>query len=126
MSATIATKPELPELHENAVAVSAFRALPDGDGRQYTVSEPVDSSDPKRVIRRSLRRAWAIGFVRPTTHEDGPCDCYAVLDILDANDDIVQDFCIPTARAFRWWYRLLGLRVVDVEAEVRKYYAAKD
>ena len=123
MTSTTSTgKPPLPDLHADAVAVSAFRALPDGTGRQYTVSESVDSSDPKRAIRVSLRRAWAVGFVRPTGHEDEKCRCYAVLDILDGNDDIVQDFCIPSARAFQWWYRHLHLRVVDVEAEVAKHY----
>lgn len=119
MSAALAARSALPELPPDAVAVSAFRALRDGTGRQYTVTEDLSKG---QAIRASLHRAKGIGFVKATGHDDGPCDCYAVLDILDANDDIVQDFCIPTRRAFEWWYRHLDLRVVDVKAEVAKYY----
>ena len=112
-------RPALPDLHPDAVAVSAFRALPNGVGRQYTASEA--TSDNKwRAINHLLRMARACGYIKPTS---GDCDCYAVLDILDDNDDIVQDFCIPTSRAFGWWYRKLRLRVVDVEAEIAKYYS---
>ncbi|WP_268249398.1 hypothetical protein [Planobispora rosea] len=32
-------------------------------------------------------------------------------DVLGPEDVLVQDFCIPTRRAFEWWYRLLDLRV---------------
>jgi len=100
-------KPLLPELHPNAVALTAFRALPDGSGRAYTISEAPSRA---HAIKFSLRRAWAVGYVRPSTHT--PCDCYAVLDVLDANDEIVQDFCVPSAAAFRWWYRTLDLRAI--------------
>lgn len=118
MRATLDGSRALPELHADAVAVSAFRAMPDGTGRQYTVSE--STSDNKwRAINHHLRMAHACGYVRPSC---GGCECYAVLDILDANDDVIQDFCIPTNRAFAWWYRKLHLRVVDVEAEVAKCY----
>ncbi|MFD9950809.1 hypothetical protein ACFWYW_58715 [Nonomuraea sp. NPDC059023] len=97
----------LPDLHPDAVALSAFRALPNGVARQYSISE---AESKARAIKASLHRASAIGFIKPSTKD---CtDCYAVLDVLDADDDIVQDFCIPTARAFKWWYRLLDLRVV--------------
>lgn len=122
MSENHAGRPALPELHPDAVAVSAFRALPNGVGRQYTISE---AQSKGQAIRASLHRASGIGFVKATGHEGGPCGCYAVLDILNADDEPVQEFCIPTARAFHWWYRHLHLRVVDVEAEVAKYYAAK-
>ena len=100
----------LPDLHPDAVAVSAFRGLRNGTGRQYTISE---APSRERAIKYSLRVAKAIGAVKATSHEDGPCDCYAVLDILNGDDEIVQDFCIPTAHAFRWWYRHLRLRVAD-------------
>ncbi|SEN88449.1 hypothetical protein [Nonomuraea pusilla] len=107
------SRPPLPELHPEAVAVSAFRGLPDGTGRQYTISE---APSKREAIKASIHRAKAIGFIQATTHREadsGPCDCYAVLDILDANDEIVQDFCIPTARAFQWWYRHLDLRIAE-------------
>ena len=100
-------KDPLPEIHPNAVRLSAFRAMPDGSGRQYTVSE---APDAWRAIERITRTAWYVGYLRPSHTEQ--CDCYAVLDILDDSDDVIQDMCIPTANAFRWWYRKLGLRVV--------------
>lgn len=120
MSDVHAGQRDLPDLHPDAVAVSAFRALPNGVGRQYTVSEAPSKA---QAIKASLHRARGLGFIRPSTRD---CqDCYAVLDILDANDDVVQDFCIPTARAFKWWYSHLHLRVVDVEAAAKEYYAAQ-
>ena len=36
---------------------------------------------------------------------------YAVLDVVDGQGDILQTFPIPHARAFRWFYRKLRLRV---------------
>ncbi len=98
---------DLPEINANAVALSALRSLPNGVARQYSVAEFDHGAEG---IRFWVRRAWAIGFAHPS---GAACtNCYAVLDVLDANDDIVQDFCIPTRRAFAWWYRTLRLRVV--------------
>lgn len=92
-------------LHPRAVAVSAFRILPNGiDGRAYTISE---APSGRAAIERTLRQARAFGFVADT----GQQESYAVLDILDADDSIVQDFAIPTAQAFRWWKRVLHLHV---------------
>lgn len=118
MSETLVAERTFPDLHRDAVAVTAFRGLPDGTGRSYTVSEAA-SGNKWLMINHLLRMARACGYVKPTC---GDCTCYAVLDILDANEDVVQDFCIPNNRAFGWWYRKLHLRVVDVEAEIAKYY----
>lgn len=95
-------------LHPAANALTAFRALPDGSGRQYTATswEP----DPWRGCEHLIRSAQHVGFVK-TSHPG--CGCYAVLDVLDVNGEIVQDFCITTPRAFRWLYRKLDLRVVS-------------
>lgn len=99
---------DLPELHPDAVALTAFRALPNGVGRLYTISEAPSKA---RAIKVSLHRARGIGYVKASSTD---CEgCYAVLDVLDAADDIVQDFCIPTVAAFRWWYRTLHLRVAE-------------
>lgn len=110
---------ELPDLHEDAVAISAFRGLPDGTGRAYTVSEPT-ADNKRQAIDHLLRMASACGYVK-TSH--GGCECYAVLDILNDDEEVVQDFCIPTSRAFGWWYRKLHLRMVDIAAEIAKYNA---
>jgi hypothetical protein len=50
----------------------------------------------------------AVDYLADSFEKSGPPP-YAVLDVLDSDGDIVQDFIIPHARAFRWWYRKLGL-----------------
>lgn len=102
-----------PEIHPDAVRLSAFRAMPDGSGRQYTVSE---APGGRRAIEHITRTAWHVGYLEPS-HIEEVEKCYAVLDLLDDGDGIVQDMCIPTAKAFRWWYRKLGLRVVPEPAQ---------
>lgn len=92
-------------LHPNASALSAFRILPDGNGRAYTI---VEAPAGRAAIERTIRMARAVGYL---TEDTDPS--YAVLDVLNDNDDIVQDYTIPTAHAFKWWYRRLGLRVAS-------------
>lgn len=92
----------LPALHPDAAALTAVRIVGD-DLRTYTIAEPTGG---REQIDRVLRMARAFGFVRPAA-EDGS---YAVLDVLGEDDNIVQDYAIPTAAAFRWWYRKLHLR----------------
>jgi hypothetical protein len=91
-------------LHPEAKAISAFRILPNGEGRQYTISE---APSGRAAIERSLRMAAAFGYVDSA----GAPESYAVLDILNADDLIIQDYVIPTAEAFRWWKRQLHMRV---------------
>lgn len=94
------------DLDERAHAVSAFRVLANGTGRQY--SAVWFPKRPRGGIEQLLRQARAFGNVRPQGW-----DAYALLDILDENGDIIQDYTIPNAKAFRWWYRKLDLRVED-------------
>lgn len=93
-------------LHPDASALGAMRVLKNGDGRFYTV---VNGS--WRLIEQTLRMAQAFGFVT-----DAAKGSYAVLDVYDDTDSIVQDFGIPTAQAWRWWKYKLGLRVVKEAA----------
>lgn len=88
---------EAARLHPDASAFSAFRVLPNGEGRAYTVAEA-----SWRKLEHTLRMARAVGYVTPPT---------AILDVLDDGDTIIQDFGIPTAVAFRWWKRKTGWRV---------------
>jgi hypothetical protein len=90
-------------VHADAVALTAMRPV-DGVARFYSIAE-ADSG--RRAIVALFRQAQACGFIKPSSTEPS----YAVLDVLDANDDIVQDWNIPTATAWRWWYRKLHLRV---------------
>ncbi len=59
-------------------------------------------------VERFIRILRICGFVRPSSSEPS----YAVLDVLDAEGDIIFDYAIPTAAAFRYVYRQLQLRVV--------------
>lgn len=93
-------------LHNDASGLSALRILKNGRGRFYSA---VDGS--WRLIEQTLRMAGAFGFVRDSGGDKG----YAVLDVLDDEGQIVQDYCIPDALAWRWWKRKLGLRVVAEE-----------
>ncbi|MEU4576062.1 hypothetical protein [Nonomuraea sp. NPDC023979] len=105
---------ELPRLHEEAAAYSAFRAVTPHKGRQYTISEPV--SGGRETMNRLFRQAAAVGYVHPANCDAGS-GCYAVLDVLDGDDEPVQEYCIPTAAAFAWWYRKLGLRVAHTDGD---------
>lgn len=89
-------------LHREASAVTLYRPV-GPDGRAYTVME-----GSRELIAWRLRMAQAVGYIGSPA-EGAP---YAVLDVLNDANDIVQDFPIPTAQAFRWWYRRIGARVV--------------
>lgn len=88
--------------------VGAFRVLPDGTGRNYTVMD-VPSW---RSIEQLMRQAQATNGLRASCSNQ--CDCYAVLDLYDDDITIIADACIPTRRAFQWWYRKVGWRVEPV------------
>ena len=94
----------------DAVALTAFRELPDGRGRQYT--ESWTPGDPWQGCEHFIRMCAAVGFLI----ENAPGRVYAVLDAVNEEGDIVATYDIPTARAFRFIYRKLHLRVVDTDA----------
>lgn len=98
------TTPAFPVVLPEASGLSAFRELPDGSGRAYTV---VEAPSGRVAVERIVRTARAVGFLLPPGSEG-----YAILDVWD-DDGVIQDFVIPDARAFRWWYRRLGLRVAE-------------
>ena len=102
-----------------AVGLSAVRALPDGSMRQYTA---VEFTRGWAGVEHFIRTLRACGFVRPSS-ADTKDTSYAVLDVLDADGDIIGDYDVPDARAFRYIKRKLKLSVVDVEAEVAAYRA---
>lgn len=87
--------------------VGAFRVLPDGSGRNYTVMDVPSWQS----IEWLMRQAQATGGLKRSCDGPTPCNCYAVLDLYDEDGSIVADFCIPTRRRFQWWYRKVGWRV---------------
>lgn len=98
------------DVDPRAVALTAFRELPDGRGCQYTaVTFP---ANPWQGCERTIRMGRAFGYVTAVTP-----DCYAVLDVLDADGDLIQTFGIPHTRAFHWYYRKLHLRVESEDGD---------
>lgn len=92
-----------------AVALTAFRELPDGRARQYTEAWP--TGDPWQGCERFIRMCGAVGFLR----KSAPEHAYAMLDAISEDGDILETYDIPDARAFRFIYRKLHLRVAETE-----------
>jgi activating signal cointegrator 1 len=99
----------LPKPPAGAVALTAFRELPDGRARQYTEAWTPDN--PWRGCEWFIRMCGAVGYLRESTPEHA----YAVLDAIAENGDILATYDIPHARAFRFIYRKLRLRVAETE-----------
>jgi hypothetical protein len=96
-------------LHPAAHALSAFRVLPNEQTRQYSAT--TFPQNPWAGCERTIRMARAVGWIG-----GDPKDCYAVLDVLDVNGDIIQDFPVPTSKAFAQLKKRLNL-VVESEPE---------
>jgi hypothetical protein len=93
----------------SAHALTVFRVLPDGEGREYTAT--TFPRDPWQGCERFIRTCRALGWITDRVEDDA----FAVLDVLDEDGDIVQDFGIPDGRAFQRIKRKLNLRVARDE-----------
>lgn len=93
-----------------ATGISAIRILPGGGMRQFSA---VEFRRGWSGVERFIRILRAVGYVRPTKAEPS----YAVLDVLDADGDIIGDYDVPNARAWRYIYRKLKLRAEPEPAE---------
>jgi hypothetical protein len=91
-------------VERSAYALTLFRILPSGEGRMYTIA--TFRRDPWRGCDRTIRMGLKVGWLA-----DPSADGYGVLDVLDEDDNIVQDFTVTTSQAFRQLKRRLGLRV---------------
>lgn len=87
-----------------ATGISAIRILPGGGMRQFSAVEFRRGWNGVEHFIRTLR---AVGYVRPTKAGE---PSYAVLDVLDADGDIIGDYDVPNARAWGYIYRKLKLR----------------
>lgn len=98
---------DLAPLHPDAIGFTVLRVLPNGGCRNYTAVEFTRGWPGAEHFLRQLR---AVGYVRDSK---GAPDGWHVLDVLDANGDIVQDYAIPPApsRAMAYIKRKLKLRV---------------
>ncbi len=100
------------EIHDEAHALTLFRALRNGEGRAYTaVTFP---RGPRQGCERTIRMARAVGWVTEWD-ETPPERAYGVLDVLNEAGDIIQDFPVTTARGFQQIKRRLDLRVENLE-----------
>jgi hypothetical protein len=88
----------------SAVGLSAIRGISGGRMRQYS---SVEFTRGWNGVEHFLRQLRAVGYVKPC--KAGPS--YAVLDVLDADGDIIGNYDIPTAAAFRYVKRKLKLTV---------------
>lgn len=88
-----------------ATGLSAIRGLPDGSMRQYSAIEFERGWNGVEHFTRTLSK---LGLIRPSSTEPS----YAVLDVLDAEGDIIGDYNVPTAQAFAFIKRKLKLTVV--------------
>lgn len=93
----------------DAVGLSAMRPV-NGVARNYTA---VEFTRGWNGVERFVRTLMKLGYLRPS---DADSRGYAVLDVLDAEGDIIGDYDIPNAQAFQYVYRKLGLRVEPVPA----------
>lgn len=92
-----------------ATGLSAVRALPDGSMRQYSA---VGFRQGWSGVDQFIRTLRAVGFVRPSSRDTAG---YAVLDVLNADGDLIADYDVPTAVAFRYVKRKLRLTVARTD-----------
>lgn len=92
-----------------AHALTLFRVLPNGEGRAYTAT--TFPKDPWEGCEHTIRTARFLGYIADEGERYILGDGYGVLDVLDENGDIVQDFMVKTADGFQWLKRRLDLRV---------------
>ncbi|MDG4791961.1 hypothetical protein O7626_39805 [Micromonospora sp. WMMD1102] len=105
----------LAPLHPDATGFTLFRIMPNGVGRAYSQVEFVHGH---RGAAAFLHRLRALGFVKnSSTAADG----WHVLDVLNADGDIVQDYAVPpTGPAFQYIKRKLRLTVAHEPSEVSR------
>ncbi|XTZ13873.1 hypothetical protein ACQSSU_20465 [Micromonospora echinospora] len=102
---------ELAPLHPDATGFTLLRVLGSGDGRTYT---GVEFTDGWQGANRFLRRLRAVGYI--CNSSDAP-DGYHVLDVLNAEGDIIQDYAVPPhpSRAFAYIKKKLRLQVATID-----------
>ena len=93
------------KVHADARALSGIRILKNGAMRQYTAT--TFPNDPWQGCEHMIRTGMKLGMLRPPSAEKS----VGVLDVLNEDGDIVQDFDIVTARGLRYLKRKLGWRV---------------
>lgn len=86
-----------------ATGLSAMRPVR-GVARNYTA---IEFTRGWNGVEHFIRTLMKVGYIAPSSSEPS----YAVLDVLDAEGDIIGDYNVPNARAFAYIKRKLQLRV---------------
>lgn len=97
-------------LHPDAIGFGAMRGLKNGVARNYT---PVEFTRGWADADRFLCTLMACGLVEDSSANPS----YAVLDVINADGDIIQDYNLPTKQAFKYVYRMLKLRVESTDGD---------
>ena len=95
----------------SGVTLGAFRACPHGDGLAYRGTLERDGS---AAIAALVSAAARIGHISVADGQQST----ATLDVLDAEDNIVQDYPIPTAGAWNWWMTAAGLQLTATDCRI--------
>jgi hypothetical protein len=84
-----------------------FREGRNGNGIRYSgVTFP---TDPYRGVERTIRTAKAVGWI--SNQSNAYPAAYAILDVLDEDGDIIADYAVLDACAFRHIKKKLNLVV---------------
>lgn len=105
-SAAVSASAQGVAVSPKAHALGMFR-IANGEGRRYTAT--TFPADPYRGCERFVRMCRAVGWITP--QPVSLLESYGLLEVLDENGDILQDFDIPTAGAFRQIKTRLNIRV---------------
>lgn len=95
----------------SAVTLGAFRPCPHGHGLAYRGTlEKTGSAAAAALVGAAVRIA--------NISETGRQQSTATLDVLDAEDNIVQDYSIPTEHAWNWWVPAAGLQRTAADCRI--------
>lgn len=99
-------------LHADAHALTLFRVLAGERGRCYSAA--TFPREPHKGCAWFVNMAHCVGWLRPTVVGE---DCYAVLDVLSEEGDVIQDYAVRDALAFQQIKRRLKLVVVSTDGD---------
>ncbi|ATY16964.1 hypothetical protein CU254_40955 (plasmid) [Amycolatopsis sp. AA4] len=97
----------IPDLHPDAEAFSACRRLPGNRLRAYSVTTAARGWPG---LEQCIRQCRATGKLVPASS-----DAYVMLDVLDAEDSIIQEYGVRDAAAWTWIKRKLHFTVASAD-----------
>lgn len=106
------------DAHDRWYTLGAFRGC-DAHDHEHGInySAVMEAAGPGAVLA-AIRAGDATGMLTPVGHDRVTCTCYAVLDMLGDDGDVLADRCIPTPEAFAWWVQAVELRATSSDCHV--------